>query len=266
MIKTHSTRVQITTVVTGATGHIGKEISRSLSRAGHMVFLVSSNEGNLSKFASELAAEGAQVMFKTCDLFREEDRINLAQHIESLKLNIVGLVNNAYSGQGGTIHSSTCEQFRLSYEIGLIAPFHLSQLLSPMMRTTLSQGIAPAIANISSMYGHISPDLSIYDSEASSNPPFYGATKAALLQLTRYCAVELGQLGIRCNSVSPGPIPNYNVQESNPFFVEKLKLKNPMSMIGYPVDVASAVTFLLSNEAKFINGADIRVDGGWTAW
>ena len=115
------------------------------------------------------------------------------------------------------------------------------------------------------MYGSVSPDPSMYGESGFDNPPNYGAGKAAIIQFTRYAACHLSPFGIRVNSISPGPFPNETVQE-NVSFISKLNEKVPLKRFGKPEELKGAVILLASNAASYITGANIPVDGGWTAW
>jgi NAD(P)-dependent dehydrogenase (short-subunit alcohol dehydrogenase family) len=99
-----------------------------------------------------------------------------------------------------------------------------------------------------------------------NNPPHYGAAKAALLQYTRYAAVHLAPQGIRVNAISPGAFPPEVVQQRDPAFAAALTQKVPMGRLGTPEDLGGAVVFLASSAARFVTGANLPVDGGWTAW
>jgi len=123
-----------------------------------------------------------------------------------------------------------------------------------------------SIVNISSMYGMVSPDPSLYADTGANNPAHYGATKAGLIQLTRYLACHIAKQGIRVNSISPGPFPKIAEDPAGSQFIKALESKVPMGRIGQPEEVAGPVTFLLSGAASYVNGANIPVDGGWTAW
>jgi NAD(P)-dependent dehydrogenase (short-subunit alcohol dehydrogenase family) len=116
------------------------------------------------------------------------------------------------------------------------------------------------------MYGIVSPITDVYDTPQSTNPPSYGAAKAALGQLTRYAACEFGHEGIRVNAVAPGPFPAPVVQQQSPEFVARLCQQVPMKRIGSAEEIAGPVAFLLSRAASFVNGAVLTVDGGWTSW
>jgi NAD(P)-dependent dehydrogenase (short-subunit alcohol dehydrogenase family) len=116
------------------------------------------------------------------------------------------------------------------------------------------------------MYGMVSPDPAIYGDSGMNNPPFYGASKAAVIQLSRYFAGHVIERGIRTNSVSPGPFPPDSIKTTNSEFHAELCKKTPMGRIGQAGEVAAAVHFLLSSDASYINGANLPVDGGWTSW
>jgi NAD(P)-dependent dehydrogenase (short-subunit alcohol dehydrogenase family) len=116
------------------------------------------------------------------------------------------------------------------------------------------------------MYALVSPDLRVYDTAAGANPPFYGAAKAALLAWTRYAACEFGKENIRVNAISPGPFPSNKVQAENSAFVTRLAARVPMGRIGQSHEIGGPVLFLASSASSFVNGTNLIVDGGWTAW
>ena len=120
--------------------------------------------------------------------------------------------------------------------------------------------------NVASMYGLVSPDLRVYENAASTNPPFYGAAKAALLQLSRYLACELAKDNIRVNALCPGPFPCPSVKEANPEFIKKLENRVPLGRIGIAEELKGPVVFLASDDSSYVTGSTLNVDGGWTAW
>ena len=116
------------------------------------------------------------------------------------------------------------------------------------------------------MYGHISPDPRIYGDSGYNSPPYYSTSKGALLQYTRYAACHLGSMGIRVNSISPGPFPPIRVRKGLPEFFEQLERKVPLGRVGRAVDIVGPVVFLASSCSLYVTGTNIEVDGGWTKW
>ena len=176
------------------------------------------------------------------------------------------LVNNAHSGRGGTVETATSDDFRATYEINVVAAHRMMQRMLPHFRQAVRDSGDASIVNVISMYGLVSPDPRNYDSPQGTNPPFYGAAKAGLAQLTRYAAVELGPQGIRCNGVAPGPFPSQQVQETAPELMACLADRVPLGRLGTAAEIGPPVAFLASPGASFVNGAILPVDGGWTVW
>ena len=114
------------------------------------------------------------------------------------------------------------------------------------------------------MYGIISPDFLIYDEHPEFfNSAQYGASKAAVIQLTRYYANYLASKNIRVNCITPGPFPSEQVQKTDAF-IKKLVNKVPLKRIGKPEDLNGTLLLLASEASSFITGQNIIIDGGWT--
>ena len=118
------------------------------------------------------------------------------------------------------------------------------------------------IVNIASIYGVKSSDYRIYGSSGRNNSEVYSATKAGIIQLTKYMATHFGKYNIQTNSISPGGI--YNGQSED--FVENYKNKTPLGRMGKTADICNALNFLCSEKTDYINGQNIVVDGGFLAW
>ena len=116
------------------------------------------------------------------------------------------------------------------------------------------------------MYGKVAPNPSLYESLDNVNPLLYGAMKAALIQASRYLSTQMARKGIRVNSVSFGAFPSEEVRLKMPKFIKLLSKQTHLGRIGKPEEASGIINFLLSNESSYITGADIPVDGGWTAW
>jgi gluconate 5-dehydrogenase len=121
-----------------------------------------------------------------------------------------------------------------------------------------------SIVNIGSIYGVVSPDFRIYSEGDRRSPEMYGATKAGVIQMTKYFAVDLAKRGIRVNSISPGGVFNRESPQ-NTEFVQKYSEKCPMGRMASESEIASTSIFLTSRLASYITGQNVLVDGGYSA-
>jgi len=174
-------------------------------------------------------------------------------------------VNNAHSARGNGQDTIKNEDWSYTME-GVLGSVHKClKAVSSIMKTQKSG----KIINISSMYGLVSPDFSLYEGENCEkylNPPHYGAAKAGIIQLTKYFAVFLGKYGVNVNTIVPGPFPKEIIQQQNPEFIKRLKSKNPLDKIGCPEDIQGIAILLASDASNFITGQNYIIDGGWTIW
>lgn len=247
-------------VVTGASGWLGRVMVRALADAGAATYALGRSERRLR----EAVGEHTNVELVECDvttpawprfleeLSRDDGRIDV-------------LVNNAHVGRGGSMATSRPENFDEAFDLAVKAAWAGMQAARRGLGNSVHAGWSPSVVNVSSMYGVVAPDMRLYASEEGRNPPFYGAAKAALLQLTRYAASELGPEGIRVNSLTPGPFPAEAAQ-ADPAFTERLAARTMLGRHGEPGDIAAPLLFLASPAARFVTGTNLVVDGGWTAW
>ena len=243
-------------LVTGASRGIGNNIARVLGKSGFVLAISDVDSAGLERLRQELIDEGVKVEAFTADLsIRSQPKClidKILLHFGRLDV----LINNARSGKRLSFECETESNWDLAFNVNLKAPFLLAQAAIPHM------GINGCIVNISSVSGKF----------ISQESPSYHLSKAALLQLTRYLAVYAGSKGVRVNAVLPGFI----VQDEHRERYESLDSKqveyreivdflHPLAGgPGFSDDVASAVRFLVSKEAKFITGQEIIVDGGLT--
>ena len=251
-------------LITGATGYLGESMAWGLAEVGANVFINSRSSVRCERIVEEITSAGylaQNAAFDVTDIKAIEAFFN-----QRKDFTMHCLINNAYAGGAGTIQTADEDLYINSFQVSVVSAHHLLQIGLPSLRLAVKDSGDASVINIASMYGLVSPDLKIYENAEVTNPPFYGASKAALLQFTKYAACEFGPEGIRVNSISPGPFPTKQVQDNAPDFVNKLANKVPLGRVGQAHEIKGAVVMLASEASTYINGTNIVVDGGWTAW
>jgi NAD(P)-dependent dehydrogenase (short-subunit alcohol dehydrogenase family) len=253
--------------LTGASGHLGRPMAWALAGAGAHVVLNGRRQNALDELASGLTDAGCKVSIACFDITDESAAKTHIAEIAKYHGRLDILVNNASSGGSGALDSATSEDFHQVYRVNVTAAFQLIQFSLPLLKESGKQlpGGA-AVVNIASMYGSVSPDPSVYGSSGANSPPCYGPAKAALIQLTRYAACHLASDRVRVNCISPGPFPAARFLERDPEFGNRLSAKLPMRRLGNPNEIQGPLLFLASDASSFVTGANLAVDGGWTAW
>ncbi|HEY5574097.1 MAG TPA: glucose 1-dehydrogenase [Anaerolineales bacterium] len=243
-------------IVTGAAKGIGWGTAKVLSQKGAKVVVVDWDEENGKRTAADINREGGEAIFVKCDVSNEEQvRAMIAQTIDSFgQIDI--LVNNAGVGVYKSILDATSEDWDHCLAVNLKGVFLCSKYAIPYMQK-LGKG---AIVNISSVHSHATVN--------GVGP--YAASKGGITALTRNMAIDYGPT-IRVNSIAPGWVITPLIQSIFDAYddpAEQRRLveeRQVMKRIGQPEDVGYAVAFLASDEAAFITGAQLFVDGGLTA-
>lgn len=249
-------------VVTGASGWLGREMVAALADAGATVVAVARTPERLTPLAEQVTR--GRVVPTAGDVRDREGWPALLRAVVAEHGRIDVLVNNAHVGRGGSLRTATEELFDEAWDLAVKATWRGIEAARPGLLAARAAGGSPSIVNVGSMYGLVAPDLAMYPTEEGRNPPFYGAAKAALTQLTRYAAAELGPEGIRVNSLTPGPFPQHP-EQMDPAFVAELSSRTMLGRVGAAADIRTAVLFLASPHSAFVTGSDVVVDGGWTA-
>lgn len=195
-----------------------------------------------------------------CDLTKEESIRKLVEDIKGHYGRIDGLVNNAYprtKDWGITFEDIPYESWQANVDMQLNAVFLLSQTVLAEMKTRKTG----SIVNIGSIYGVVGNDFTIYEGYGGTSPAAYSAIKGGIINFSRYLASYFGKYGIRVNCVSPGGI----IDQQHPSFIERYEAKSLLKRMGTAEEIAPSVVFLLSEDASFITGHNLLVDGGWTA-
>jgi NAD(P)-dependent dehydrogenase (short-subunit alcohol dehydrogenase family) len=248
--------------ISGAAGHLGRPMAWALASAGARIILNGRNGERLTQFAAELRERGFQA---DCALFDLTDFGRVRDYFSGLsRLDV--LVNNAITMSPRDVASLTPDDFEQTYRSSVTASFEAVRAARSALGSAARLAGDASVVNISSMYGNVSPDARVYGSPEQASPFHYGPAKAALQQLTRHLAAELGRERIRVNAVVPGPFPRPTTRSSDPKFAERLAARTMLGRTGEAAEIAGPVLFLASPASSFITGASIAVDGGWTAW
>lgn len=246
-------------IVTGGYGYLGKAFVQSLNEAGAKV-IVAGRDGQ--KFEAAFP-NTTDIYFHPLDISSTESIKQCFSDVNCIYGSIDILVNNAMYLSGQFPEEVTDKDLAYSFDGIMGSVYKCMREVIPYMRKQKSG----SIVNIASMYGVVAPDFKVYDGECKSsfNPPQYGASKAGVIQLTKFFGEYLIGDNIRVNAISPGPFPSSSVQE-NQEFVNRLAGKNPSQRIGKPEDLKGALLFLASDASRYVVGQNIQVDGGWTIW
>ncbi|MDZ7659583.1 3-oxoacyl-ACP reductase FabG [Fodinibius sp.] len=235
-------------LITGGAGGIGRETARQFLDNGAQVELWDMDKETGEKLVNEWTDEGHQVHFEEVDV---TDFDAVKQAMNDLKerwgqLDI--LINNAGITRDATLKKMSPEEWQQVVDVNLNGVFYCGKAAAELMREQES-GV---ILNASSVVG-------VYGNFGQSN---YVATKSGVIGLTKTWARELGRKGIRVNAVAPGFIETPMVNTVPDKVLEKLKGQTPLGRLGKPEDIASAYVFLASEQAAFITGTVLQVDGG----
>lgn len=248
--------------VVGGGGYLGQYVCRGLAEHGAVVVIGDVNQHLTEKTMALLQSENLPAEAMELDIGNEESVKSAFNAMMRTYRHIDIVVNMSYYSTGCPMNKMSMSDFEKGLHISLSGAFVLSREAGRVM----SEKGKGSIIHFSSMYGKVSPDPRIYAPNLTVNPVDYGVAKAGILQLVRYQAVMLGPCGVRVNAVVPGPFPNPVGQGANADFVQKLSSKVPLNRVGNAEEIVGAVVFLASDAASFITGAEIVVDGGWTAW
>ncbi|MDE1949223.1 MAG: SDR family oxidoreductase [Burkholderiales bacterium] len=238
-------------VVTGGARGIGLAVARWFLGHGHRVALVDIDAATLARAEAELA-DPARVLAFHGDVSKPEQVDAAVAAVGARFGRIDALVNNAGVAVFKPIGATSFAEWRQVLDTNLDGAFLCSQACAPVM----IRGGGGAIVNIASISGL----------RASTLRVAYGTSKAALIHLTRQQAVELGNAGIRCNCIAPGPV---DTEMSK--LVHSVAIRSdyydaiPQNRYGTTDEIANAVGFLCSPEASYVNGQVLAVDGGFDA-
>ena len=247
-------------LITGASSGIGRAIARRFAAEGARLVLADITrdvrEGGVATI-DLLKAEGHDADFVEIDVASEADTIRAVDRAVSRFGRIDGLVNDAAVGVGKRLTETSLAEWNRALAVNLTGVFLMSKAaVTQMLTQDIRNGARGRIVNISSQHGMI----------ACPEDVAYGTSKAGVVYITRQIAADYAGDHIICNAVAPGKIVTGKPgRAAEPRWMDYSRARTPMPRLGTPDDVANAALFLASDEATFITGENILVDGGWMA-
>ncbi|HET9420435.1 MAG TPA: SDR family oxidoreductase [Nocardioides sp.] len=235
-------------VITGASGGIGSQLARGFAAGDHdLVLQFRRDEDSVAELARELRTHGAHVEVLRADLTTPGGIAKVfAQVPDGRRLAV--LVNNAGAYPSREFLDTTPRDWQDVMALNVIAPFECIRAAATRMHD------GGSIINIASIAGHRAP----------ADQAAYGASKAALLSLTRTAALALGDRGIRVNAVSPGLVRRQGIEQAWPDGVERWRRRSPLGRLVEPAQIAELCLFLAGPAATMITGQEYVIDGGVT--
>ncbi|SDO52631.1 SDR family NAD(P)-dependent oxidoreductase [Actinacidiphila guanduensis] len=237
-----------TALVTGGNSGIGRATALGLAARGAHVVLSGRDEARGEEVVRAIRADGGTADFVRASLLDEASARDLARRAVELGGGHVDiLVNNAGVFPFGPTHETSEDDFDSVYGVNVKVPFFLVAELAPAMAAR-GKG---AIVNVTTMVAEY----------GQAGMALYGSSKAALVLLTKAWAAEYGPAGVRVNAVSPGPTRTEGTAAMGEA-LDQLAATTPHGKPGLPEDIAAAIVYLAGDEAKFVHGALLPVDGG----
>ncbi len=252
--------------ITGATGHIGRAATDVLVELGAHVAVSDRDAKVCAKRVEELNSRtrGSGAIAAVCDLSNER---KLRQAVDRATAQMKGLDvlvhcaaymgSTRISGWAVPFEKQTVAAWDKALRVNLTAAFVMAQ----QAHQALAVSGHGSVILISSIYGVVGPDFTLYANTPMANPLGYGASKGGVLQLMRYLSTLLAPR-VRVNAISPGGI----LRGQPHAFQERYVQRTPLKRMGHEEDLKGAVAYLASDLSQYVTGHNLMVDGGWTAW
>ncbi|WP_216827928.1 elongation factor P 5-aminopentanone reductase [Alkalihalobacterium elongatum] len=236
-----------TCLITGASGDIGAAIAEKMAARGFSLYLhYFTNEKSIENVANRCRTLGVEVHIVRADL-SQQGSANIL--VEQLSRPIDVIIHNSGSSYFGLLTDMNDEEIEKSIQLHLTSPIQLTKALLPKM--------------ISKQAGSVVVISSIWGLTGASCEVVYSAVKGGLNSFVKALAKELGPTKVRVNGVAPGAIKTKMLAQFDQEELGQLEDDIPMGRLGTPTEVANAVSFLISDEATYINGQILSVNGAW---
>ncbi|MFQ5791272.1 MAG: SDR family NAD(P)-dependent oxidoreductase [Acidobacteriota bacterium] len=240
-------------LVTGASSGIGRATALALAREGAKVAVLARRQALLEELVSTIEAEGGVARTVVADVTREEDCQRAIKEAQTAWDGLDVLVHAAGIIAFGTIENTTREAWQKMFDINVMSVFRLMQL---------------ALPRLISRKGNVVVVSSVNGLRSFPGVLAYCASKSAVDQLTRCTALELAPKGVRVNAVNPGVVVTHLHraggldEKSYQAFLERSKTTHPLGRVGTAEELADLILFLASDQARWITGATVSIDGG----
>ncbi len=234
-----------TAVITGSEGQIGRVFSSKLAQLGYMVIgidIVSEQSSSVDSYYQ-------------VDITQKSEIERVINNFDNVNV----LINNAGTSAFSSFEDRTMEEIDVVMDVNIKGTILMTQLIYNNFFKEKKEG---SIINMGSIYGMVSGDMRIYNEGDRRTPEIYGATKAAVINLTKYFSAYMAPDNVRVNCISPGGIFNHQDKD----FVIKYSNKVPMKRMGFEDELSSTLEYLLSDGSSYVTGQNIVVDGGFTSW
>lgn len=241
---------QKTVLVTGGAKGIGASVCRKLAQDGYNIAVCyNTSELKAQELKDELLAFNVDVEIFKVDVSKSAEVFELFENFDRRFGSLYALVNNSGVAEQALFTDITDEMWKKMIDTNLSGAFYCSrEAVKRMVKSKEGK-----IVNITSMWGQVGASMEVH----------YSASKAGLIGMTKALAKEVGLSGITVNAVSPGVVKTDMISEFSAIDLEALKDDTPLNKIGEPIDVANAVSFLISSGADFITGQVLGVNGGF---
>src|SRR3990167_2517752 len=247
-----------TALVTGANGYLGQVMAGVLKQNGAKV---------IGTYASRLPTSQPADEWYLIDANASSSESGERLFEIGANNQIDILINNAHPMKreaGFNVETDQIEHYsRAEWQQNINGAIGLPALTTSIIGAGVKDRGHGSIINISSMYALVAPHPNLYKDTPYMNPPGYGASKAALLEFTRYVAAFWGRYGVRCNALCLGPFPKSITPEMQEF-VTRLSYRTALNRVGQAEEIAGAILLLASEAGSYITGQSICIDGGWT--
>ncbi len=242
-------------IVTGCNGLLGKEISNHLiEKLDYNVFGIDVQANSDIKHS--------KFNYNNLDVSNYHEIIKFYKRLKSKNIFIKGLINSHQYKPKGFLDADLFNIDLKMWDDIINVNLTGTYLMCRVFVADMKKNKIGSIINFASTYAVVSSNPDLYSSNSMGNPIAYTASKGGVISLTKYLACYLGKYNVRCNCLTPHGVENNHESD----FIQKFNKKSPLNRMMKPNEILGPMELLLTNKGSYINGTNILVEGGWTAW